>query len=1054
MIGTLCWKEYREHRTIWLAMAVLTLGPLYALVALYAPQGSASADTDKLTAMALFAVGMVAVYGLVCGATMFAGEKEANTQTFIDALTGRRSRVWWTKVFMGFVLTLAEAVLVMALVLVWDIGRVSSPLLVAEYWYVALPVIALTFYGWGLFTSSFMNNALPAAGVAALFVVASWLPSGIIFVITGLNPLVSQIVIGLMMGLFSRTVFCKDDAGRLSTVGWSWDREKRKKNVADFNRDGVAANAVAVAARVVVAAPPMRVPLGYRTLIWLSWLQGRGTFWTLMVVGLFFGFLTPVVGILAWPFITLLVGVTCGGMVFAPEAASGSYKFLGDQRVPPGRVWLAKVGTWAVLAGIVCLAVLIGMALQILVQVAKSGGAPQIGQQIARRADVLSPESRPAFIIGVLVFFAMWLPYGFSVSQFFTLVMKKTAVAVLLSLAVSVLLAVVWVPALVNGGLSIWQVLFVPALLLFACRAVMWAWMSERLKTWRSIAFLIGCWQLIVLWIAGSMAWRVYEVPEVGEPFDVKAYLASVPVDNEAGLLVRQAGARVQELQRHVDAAASVVDDRIRRARELRENAQRRVPLQPPAPDPIRDVRQPPPDVPIPDLAAIEKLRSPNTASNSAIALQAYNDGLRTVLAMGWPAESPAWEPWLNYSCNADWIDMLRQAADKPLGIIENPRALTLSSNQVNFLAVRQCALLLAARALQLQARGRDGEALEHIALIFTVARNARNYPTEQTLLSAVAAENNALQALDQWLVRVGNRPELVRQALEMLNRHERELPPFTDLLKTEYVLLKGALDDPTFLQRQLNLRAPLNQAVGGDLITTGREMPWEKMRSERIFNAVEAGEFRAAERDYRETLREVVNILRTPDESRPSLRHPLSPTNWQAAASGPDAALTRERLHDLVSRSWLLLLLDNFAVDQFRRADIAALCRLRAERLKVALFLYQMENGTRADRLDQLVPRYLAELPLDPFSGNTFGYRVSGEEEIPVFPKTGLPDEDAPLTVPAGHGILWSVGFDLADQGGMRHTRPDRLGIGTDPVTWLREEVDWVFVVPAVAKK
>src|SRR5262249_50198407 len=142
---------------------------------------------------------------------------------------------------------------------------------------------------------------------------------------------------------------------------------------------------------------------------------------------------------------------------------------------------------------------------------------------------------------------------------------------------------------------------------------------------------------------------------------------------------------------------------------------------------------------------------------------------------------------------------------------------------------------------------------------------------------------------------------------LETLNRHERKLPPFLDVLKSEYVIRKTGLDDPNSLNRQLNLRAPLNQAVGADLITTGRDMPWEKMRSERIFNAVEAGYFRAAERYYREVLRDVLEDLRPGESKRQSLLdRDVSAPVWQQAPSGDTESISQARLQALLRQSWI----------------------------------------------------------------------------------------------------------------------------------------------------
>ena len=71
----------------------------------------------------------------------------------------------------------------------------------------------------------------------------------------------------------------------------------------------------------------------------------------------------------------------------------------------------------------------------------------------------------------------------------------------------------------------------------------------------------------------------------------------------------------------------------------------------------------------------------------------------------------------------------------------------------------------------------------------------------------------------------------------------------------------------------------------------------------------------------------------------------------------------------------------------------------------RLALALYQVENGKSAAQLDDLVPKYLSQLPVDPYSGQPFGYRIAREDEaLPGAPGTAV------QTVHAGQGILWSA--------------------------------------------
>ena len=94
MILTLTWKEYREHRSIWLTMVVMT-GLLAAGLALFAT------PEEGLVRVGLSVLGMAAVYGVVCGAMMLAGEREAGTLVFLDIFLGRRGLLWLWKSLIG-----------------------------------------------------------------------------------------------------------------------------------------------------------------------------------------------------------------------------------------------------------------------------------------------------------------------------------------------------------------------------------------------------------------------------------------------------------------------------------------------------------------------------------------------------------------------------------------------------------------------------------------------------------------------------------------------------------------------------------------------------------------------------------------------------------------------------------------------------------------------------------------------------------------------------------------------------------------------------------------
>jgi hypothetical protein len=74
----------------------------------------------------------------------------------------------------------------------------------------------------------------------------------------------------------------------------------------------------------------------------------------------------------------------------------------------------------------------------------------------------------------------------------------------------------------------------------------------------------------------------------------------------------------------------------------------------------------------------------------------------------------------------------------------------------------------------------------------------------------------------------------------------------------------------------------------------------------------------------------------------------------------------------------------------------------LRATQVRAAIALYQREAGKLPDKLDELCPKLLPAVPLDPFSGKPLLYEKTQDG-----------------------WKIWSVGLDLKDDGGMSNDTP-----------------------------
>jgi hypothetical protein len=107
--------------------------------------------------------------------------------------------------------------------------------------------------------------------------------------------------------------------------------------------------------------------------------------------------------------------------------------------------------------------------------------------------------------------------------------------------------------------------------------------------------------------------------------------------------------------------------------------------------------------------------------------------------------------------------------------------------------------------------------------------------------------------------------------------------------------------------------------------------------------------------------------------------------------------------------------------------AILLATCDLRAARLRLALTLFQMETRRPPEKLAELVPTYLDEVPLDPFSGQPFGYVSAAKVAAEAAKQRANVMESARLyanprlflALPPRTGIVYAAGPDLVDEGG-----------------------------------
>jgi hypothetical protein len=157
---------------------------------------------------------------------------------------------------------------------------------------------------------------------------------------------------------------------------------------------------------------------------------------------------------------------------------------------------------------------------------------------------------------------------------------------------------------------------------------------------------------------------------------------------------------------------------------------------------------------------------------------------------------------------------------------------------------------------------------------------------------------------------------------------------------------------------------APDSMQLANQMVLLAWRAPWEQERQNRLLKLVCAGQLKALE----------TPLWRVPQRTSPPTRNDRQTPDYVPARSWapptPDLAtwLSAGKLNGMISVN----LFQDFLVasPSIRGSDALMQQALQTTRIRLALDLYKAENGIAAKLLGDLVPKYLAEVPVDPLSG------------------------------------------------------------------------------------
>ncbi|MBI2479438.1 MAG: hypothetical protein HYV60_12640 [Planctomycetia bacterium] len=171
----LVWKEYRQQRALWTAIALAGL-IFQVAVLVYCALNGVSDLPNKLFTVAL---SVPILYSLGCGATLFAGEHEADTFPFQQALPVAAGRVFTAKVVFALCSALALFPVLWLLAFAMTSWKLPDATWHLQLWGGGV-VATIEVLVWALLSSLVLRRVLPAAVV-----------SGVVAVLLGYSSLVS-----------------------------------------------------------------------------------------------------------------------------------------------------------------------------------------------------------------------------------------------------------------------------------------------------------------------------------------------------------------------------------------------------------------------------------------------------------------------------------------------------------------------------------------------------------------------------------------------------------------------------------------------------------------------------------------------------------------------------------------------------------------------------------------------------------------------------------------------------------------------------------------------
>lgn len=349
------------------------------------------------------------------------------------------------------------------------------------------------------------------------------------------------------------------------------------------------------------------------------------------------------------------------------------------------------------------------------------------------------------------------------------------------------------------------------------------------------------------------------------------------------------------------------------------------------------------------------------------------------IMERGWPHDDAEIARYLEEMFQGEWAVQVHAAARMPLGLVQDPRDVNRHSlNEVSH--YQDMVALLGSRSRQRLAKGDLSGSLEDLETLLGLSRQIRNHTIPGYLVHSGVIERAALQGMNDWLEQAASKVEPLRRGWDVLARHVAQRPALVDNWRANYFVLLQWRPSWEFEAK------PGAKDITPEVLDRLSQVPWEAERRRRIFQAAFLGELERLRLSYVQAAAQKRGL-------------------W----SVPESGWTAERWGQVFAEAPMLRSVSYF-LPRHTEMDAQLQTHLDAMRLVVALALYKVERGQLPARLADLVPAYLAEVPVNALRDTPFRYRTSSGEEIAGH-FGGNFYTQCTIRIPNGQGVIWTEG-------------------------------------------